>query len=73
MKRTQIWCDQCGREMVNKVVENGDGSYTTSDPETTWEMWAKDNDWVFCSLLCLYHKAGNLIMAQDIKEANEGN
>lgn len=65
MKKTQIWCDGCGRELSCKTVETGDGFSSGTDSENTWELWSKDTDWIFCSLDCLLNKAA------DIKEKSK--
>lgn len=68
MNRTQYWCDNCGRVVEDKRVPKSAQDFTSD----TWEIWAPDGDvdLVFCSLLCLYTTVENIIMTQNVNEAN---
>ena len=74
MKRTQIWCDQCGRIIKDHRVEHGDGVTDIDTTDESWEIWTREIDLLlFCSLDCLIAGANNLATTQAIKDANEDN
>lgn len=71
MKRIQMWCDQCGRELIDKKAETGEGIGIGYDSTDTWEIWNNNNQWIFCTLTCLVAMANTFAVAKDIKVANE--
>lgn len=63
MKRTQVWCDQCGREMKD-TRDDGTDTFDAYDLKDSWEIWSTDFDFTYCSLECLIAGANNLATAQ---------
>lgn len=64
MKRTQIWCDNCGREIQDKRTGNGsEHSMTIDNIDKSWELWspAGGEDSVLCGLKCVVETAQALM------------
>lgn len=66
MRKEEIWCDNCGRQIQLKNVPRGSRDFTA---DKSWELWSPndDRDQVLCSLQCVIEKADDL-MTKEIQE-----
>ena len=60
MRRTQIWCDTCGKQLQDKRSPKGSGDFDST--AKAWEFWSPDDDHdgVYCSIPCLIKGAQEL-------------
>jgi hypothetical protein len=65
MRKEEIWCDSCGRQIQLKNVPTGSQDFNNADK--SWELWSPrdDDDAVLCSLECVVTKAQEKIAERD--------
>jgi hypothetical protein len=74
VKRTQIWCDHCGRIIQDKKHEENDWPLAIDNVYDSWNLWneAPDgDDKMLCSLECV-SEIVKAMLEERVDEEHEG-
>lgn len=68
MRKEEIWCDNCGKQLQLKSLPTGSRDFSS---DKSWELWSPDDnrDQILCSLQCVIEKA-DAMMTEEIRVEN---